>query len=66
MNKCVYVDDLIIRDDRELATLCLLYDHISLPHPYDHDPSCERVMPKFRSLILNGLDYQWLVGHFSV
>jgi len=38
---CTYVDDLTIGDPRLLSTLCLLYDKVFLPHPYDHDASFE-------------------------
>ena len=41
---CTYIDDLTITDKKLLATLCLLYEKVSLPHPYEHDPSCEAVM----------------------
>lgn len=40
----VYIDDLTIQDPGQLALLCLIYDRVSLPHPYDHDPDCEEIM----------------------
>ena len=41
---CTYIDDLTITNPELLATLCLLYDKVFLPHPYEHDPSCEAIM----------------------
>src|SRR5260221_3026932 len=41
---CTYIDDLRIDDEKLLTTLSLLYDKVSFPHPYEHDPSCEAVM----------------------
>jgi hypothetical protein len=41
---CTYVRDLTVNDKAELGVLCLLYDRVSLPHPYDHDPDCEAIM----------------------
>jgi hypothetical protein len=40
----VYIDGLTIEEPGQLALLCLIYDKVSLPHPYDHDPDCEEVM----------------------
>jgi hypothetical protein len=41
---CVYVQDLTITDPRQLGVLSLLYEHISLPHAYDHDSESEPIM----------------------
>ncbi|MFC6047172.1 hypothetical protein ACFPYM_04915 [Methylobacterium hispanicum] len=41
---CTYIDGLMIDNPQTLTILSLLYDKISLPHPYDHDPNCEEIM----------------------
>lgn len=41
---CVYASDAYIRNSSLLATLCLFYDKILLPYPYDLDPECRELM----------------------